>query len=98
LLCGVDSTVDLLVVLMVGVALSDSRCFIDPLLGLLRVLLSVGLRLLLQVAELAQPSSCVSPGQAFRLAAFPACLPWRREPMRSASGEGSGCFHATLLC
>ena len=30
LLCGVDSTVDLVVVLMVGVALGDSRYFIDP--------------------------------------------------------------------
>src|SRR5690348_9381414 len=50
---GVDSMVDLLVVLMVGVALGDPRYFVDSLVGLLRVLLGVGLRLLLQVAELA---------------------------------------------
>jgi len=50
---GIDSTVDLLVVLMVSVALGDPRYFVDPLVGLLRVLLGVGLRLLLQVVELA---------------------------------------------
>src|SRR4051794_6779889 len=53
LLRGVSGKVDLLVVLMVGVALGESRYFVDPLAGLLRVLLGVGLRLLLQVAELA---------------------------------------------
>src|SRR5579863_6181033 len=53
LLRGVDSTVDLLVVLMVGVALGEPRYFVDPLVGLLRVLLGVGPRLLLQVTELA---------------------------------------------
>jgi NAD-binding of NADP-dependent 3-hydroxyisobutyrate dehydrogenase len=50
---GVDSTVDLLVVLMVSVALGELRYFVDPFVGLLRVLLGVGLRLLLQVAEFA---------------------------------------------
>src|SRR5689334_25053008 len=50
---GVDGTVDLLVVLMVGVALGEPRHLVDPLVGLLRVLLGVGLRLLLQVIELA---------------------------------------------
>jgi hypothetical protein len=53
MLCGVDSPVYLLVMLMVGVALGDSRYFVDCLVGLLRVLFSVGLRLLLQLAELA---------------------------------------------
>ena len=38
---------------MVGVALGEPRYFVDPLVGLLRVLLGVGLRLLLQVVELA---------------------------------------------
>jgi hypothetical protein len=41
---GLDGTVDLLVVLMVGVALGEPRYFVDPLVGLLRVLLGVGLR------------------------------------------------------
>ena len=50
---GVDSTVDLLVVLMVGVALGEPRYFVDPLFGLFWVLLGVGLRLLLQVVEFA---------------------------------------------
>ena len=50
---GVDGTVDLLVMLMVGVALGERRYFVDPLAGLLRVLLGIGLRLLLQVVELA---------------------------------------------
>jgi hypothetical protein len=31
LLCSVNSTVDLLVMLMVGVALGESRYFVDPL-------------------------------------------------------------------
>lgn len=44
---GVDGTVDLLVVLMVGVVLGEPRYFVDSLVGLLRVLLGVGLRLLL---------------------------------------------------
>jgi hypothetical protein len=38
---------------MVGVALGEPRYFVDPLIGLLRVFLGVGLRLLLQVVELA---------------------------------------------
>ena len=50
---GVDGTVDLLVVLMVAVVLGEPRYFVDPLVGLLRVLLGVGPRLLLQVTELA---------------------------------------------
>ena len=50
---GIDGTVDLLVVLMVGVALGEPRYFVDPLVGLLRVLLGVCPRLLLQVIELA---------------------------------------------
>ena len=43
LLRSVHSTVDLLVVLMVGVALREPRYFVDALVGLLRVLLGVGL-------------------------------------------------------
>jgi len=82
LLRGVSGTVDLLVVLMVGVALGESRYFVDPLVGLLRVLLGVGLRLLLQVAELAHAIllSLTGPGLApdrvpSRLTAFPAHTP-----------------------
>jgi hypothetical protein len=52
---GVDGTVDLLIVLMVGVALGEPRYFVDLLAGLLRVLLGVGLRLLLQVVGLPFP-------------------------------------------
>jgi hypothetical protein len=51
--CGVDGSVDLLVVLMVGVMPGEPRYFVDGLAGLLRVLLGVGFRLLLKVAELA---------------------------------------------
>lgn len=44
LLCSVYATVDLFVMLMVGVALADSRYVVDCLVGLLtRVLLGVGL-------------------------------------------------------
>jgi hypothetical protein len=74
LLRGIYSTVNLLIVLMVGVALGEPRYFVDPLIGLLRVLLGVGSRLLLQVAELTHAISRLSPGQACRLAAFPARL------------------------
>ena len=38
---------------MVGVALGGPRYFVDPLVGLLWVLLGLGLRLLLQVVEFA---------------------------------------------
>ena len=57
---GIDGTVDLLVVLMVGVALGGPRYFVDPLVGLLRVLLGVGLRLLRQVVDSLTLSSNVS--------------------------------------
>ena len=50
---GVHSTIDLLVVLMVGLALGETRRFVDPLVGLVRMLLDVVLRLLLEVAEFA---------------------------------------------
>jgi len=73
---GVDGTVDLLVVLMVGVALGEPCYFVDPPVGLLRVLLGVGLRLLLQVAELAHAillclsRSALPPGRVL-LRAYP---------------------------
>ena len=38
---------------MIAVALGDARYFVNPLVGLLRMLFDVGLRLLLQVIELA---------------------------------------------
>ena len=50
---GVHRPVDLLVVLMVGLAIGEFPYFIDPLIGLIRMLLDVGLRLLLEVLELA---------------------------------------------
>jgi hypothetical protein len=48
---GVHSTIDLLVVLMVGLALGETRRFVDPLVGLVWMLLDVVLRLLLEVPE-----------------------------------------------
>ena len=76
--CSVDSTVDLLVMLMAGVTLGNVRYFIDRLVGLLRVLLGVGLRLLLQFAEIAHAILLPLTGSACRLAASAAHLPlWR---------------------
>src|SRR5438477_173786 len=83
LLCRIDGTIDLLVVLVVGLALGELRHFVDPFVGLLRVLLGVCPRLLRQVIELAHAILLPSrqPGP-------PACprtprLPPRRAPMRS---------------
>ena len=65
-----------LIVLMVGVALGEPRYFVDLLAGLLRVLLGVGLRLLLQVVELAHAillclsRSALPPGRVL-LRAYP---------------------------
>src|SRR5690242_12159462 len=85
---GVDGTVDLLVVLMVGVALAEPRHFVDPLVGLLRVLLGVGLRLLLQVIELAHTILLCPTGLALRPGSrSPARLPPRRALMRRHAGR-----------
>ena len=65
LLRGVDSTVDLLVVLMVGVVLVDICYFVDPLVGLLRVLRGVGLPFFSRSSNSLTPSSCISPGSVF---------------------------------
>jgi hypothetical protein len=67
---GIGGTVDLLVVLMVGLAVGDPRYFVDSLAGLLRVLLDVGFRLLLQVAEVAHAILLNLAGRPCRLAAF----------------------------
>lgn len=72
LLRGVHSTVNLLIVLMVGVAFGEPRYLVDPLVGLLRMLLSVGLCLLFQVAELAHGILLGLTGRACRPTAFPA--------------------------
>jgi hypothetical protein len=48
---GVDGAVDLVVVLMVGLASGEVRYLVNPLVSLLRMLLGVGFRLLLQVVE-----------------------------------------------
>jgi len=45
LLRGGHCPVDLFIVLMMGVTLGEPRYFVDPLVGLLQVLLGVGLRL-----------------------------------------------------
>jgi len=43
---GIRGPVDLLVVLVVGLALGEFRCLVDPLISLFRMLLDVVLRLL----------------------------------------------------
>jgi hypothetical protein len=49
---GFRGAVDLLIVLMAGLALAELSCFVDPLVGLLRMLLDVILGLLLCISEL----------------------------------------------
>jgi hypothetical protein len=71
---GVHSTVDLLVVLMVGLALGESGCFVDRLVGLLRMFLGKGLRFLLQVPELAHAILLCLTGPALRPVPVP-CAP-----------------------
>jgi len=89
LLRGVHGTVDLLVVLMVGVALRDPRYFVDSLAGLLRRLLGVGPRLLLQLAELAHAILlCLTGAPGLPgLDAFPAPTPTPGTDAQAPSAE-----------
>jgi hypothetical protein len=89
---GLDGTVDLLVVLIVGVALGEPRYFVDSLVGLLRVLLGVGLRLFSRSSNSLTPSSCLTgptlpPGRVL-LRAYP--TPGTDAPARWYSASASG--------
>jgi hypothetical protein len=68
---GVHRSVDLLVVLVVGLALGELRRLVDPLAGLFRVLLDVVLRLFARFSNSLTPFSCVSAGLA---CALPRCV------------------------
>ena len=83
LFSGVHSTIDLLIVLMVGLALGETRRFAEPLVGLVRMLLDVVLRLLLEVPEFAHAilPCLIGPGLP-AWPTLPRSYPLARAPMR----------------